>query len=108
MLQYILKIVLELFARSLRHLTFSNIRMYENAQFAINYCFLILRNVYSSKNCVESAINLISLKNHDGMCSGNLRKVSEYLRDYFQPTVFNLQVARMTCHAKKVIFMLLY
>ena len=30
----------------------------------------------------------------DGMCSGNLRKVSEHLRDYFQPTVFNLNVAR--------------
>ena len=73
--------------------------MCENAQFAINYCFLILRNVNSLKKSVESEINLISLKNYDGMCSGNLRKVSEYLRDYFQPTFFNLQVARMTFHA---------
>ena len=73
--------------------------MYENAQFAIKYCFLILRKVYSSKKCVESEINLISLKNLDGMCSGNLRKVSEHLRDYFQPTVNNVHVARMTFHA---------
>ena len=58
--------------------------MYENAQFAIKYCFLILRNVYSSKKCVDSEINQISLKNHDGICSGNLRKVSEHLRDHFQ------------------------
>ena len=28
--------------------------MYENGQFAIKYCFLILRNVYSSKKCVDS------------------------------------------------------
>ena len=38
----ILFIVLELFAWSLSHLTFSNICMYEIAQFAIKYCFLIL------------------------------------------------------------------
>ena len=31
-----------------------------------------------------SEINQISLNNHDGICSGNLRKVSEHLRDYFQ------------------------
>ena len=80
----ILFIVLELFVWSLSHLTFSNICMYENAQFAIKYCFLILRNVYSSKKCVDSEINPISLKNHDGICSGNLRKVSEHLRDHFQ------------------------
>ena len=61
--------------------------MHENSQFAIKYCFLIMRNVYSSKKCVGSEINLISLNNHDGLCSGNLRKVSEHLRDYFQPTV---------------------
>ena len=75
--------------------------MYENAQVAIKYCFLILRNVYSSKKCVDSEINLIhvSLKNHDGMCSGNLRKVSEHLRDDVHPTVFNLHVAGMTFHA---------
>ena len=73
--------------------------MYENAQFAIKYCFLILRNGYSSKKCVDSEINLISLKNHGGMCSGNLRMVSEHLRDYFQPTVFNLHVATMTFNA---------
>ena len=73
--------------------------MYEKAQFAIKYCFLILRNVYCSKKCTDSEINLISLKNHDGMCSDHLRKVSEHLRDYFQPTVFNLHVARMTFHA---------
>ena len=73
--------------------------MHENAQFAITYCFLILRKLYSSKKCVDSEINLISLNNHDGMCSGNLRKVSEHLRDYFQPTVFNLHVATMTFHA---------
>ena len=58
--------------------------MHENAQFAIKYCFLILRNVYSSKKCIDSEINLISLKNHDGMCRGNLRKASEHLRDYLQ------------------------
>ena len=73
--------------------------MYENAQFAIKYSFLILRNVYSSKKFVDSEINLISLKNNDGMCNGNLRKVSEHLRDYFQPTVFNLHVATLTFHA---------
>ena len=73
--------------------------MHENAQFAIKYCFLILRNVYSSKKCVNSEINLTSLNNHDGMCSGNLRKVSEHLRDYFQPAVINLHVATMTFHA---------
>ena len=82
-----------------RHLTFSNIRVYENAQFAIKYCFLIMSNVYSSTNCVNYEINLISLKNHDGMCSGNLWKVSEHLRDYIQPTVFNLHVATMSFHA---------
>ena len=92
-------IVVELFAWSLRRLTFSNIRTHENAQFAIKYCFLILRNVYTSKKCVDSEINLISLNNHDGMCSGNLRKVSEHLRDYIQPTVFNLHVATNTFHA---------
>ena len=73
--------------------------MYENAQFAIKYCFLILSNVYSSKKFVDSEINVISLKNHDGMCSGNLRKVSERLRHCFQPTVFSLHVATMTFHA---------
>ena len=82
-----------------RHLTFSNIRMHENAQFAIKYCFLMMRNVCSSKKCVDSEINLISLNNHDGMCRGNLRKVSEHLRDYFQPAVLNLHVDRMTFHA---------
>ena len=59
----------------------------------------IRRYVYSSKKCVDSEINLISLKNHDGMCSDKLRKVSEHLRDYIQPTVFNLHIARMMCHA---------
>ena len=81
----ILFIVLELFAWSLSHPTSSNICMHENAQFAIKYCFLILRNVYSSKKCIDCEINPISLKNHDhGIFSGNLRKVSEHLRDHFQ------------------------
>ena len=84
---------------ALRRLTFSNIRMHENTQVAIKYCFLIMRNVYSSKKCIGSEINLISLNNHDGMCNSNLRKVSEYLRDNFQPTVSNLHVATMTFHA---------
>ena len=73
--------------------------MYKNAQFAIKYCFLILRNVYISKKCVDYEINLISVKSHDGMFRGDLRKVSEHLRDYFQPTVFNLNVARLTFRA---------
>ena len=73
--------------------------MHENAQFNIKYCFLILRNVYSSKKCVDSEINIISLNNNDGMFSDNLQKVSEHLRDYFQLAVFNLYVARMMFHA---------
>ena len=62
--------------------------MYENAQFAIKYCFLIMSNVYDyhvyiSKKCVDYEINLISVKIHDDMFSGDIRKVSEHLRDYF-------------------------
>ena len=72
---------------------------FENAQFAIKYSFLILRNVYSPTKCVDSEINLIWFNNHDGMCSDNLRKVFEHLRDYFQPAVFYLYVATMTFHA---------
>ena len=73
--------------------------MHENAQFAITYCFLIMRKFYSSKKFVDSEINLISPNNHNGLCSGNLRKVSEHLRDYFQPTVINIHDATMTFHA---------
>ncbi len=86
-----LKIVLELFAWSLRHLTFSNIRMQENAQFAIKYCFLILHNGYSSTKCVDSAINLISLKKWwwhvQRQYSESVRTSAWLLSTYcFQPT----------------------
>ena len=81
--------------------------MYAKEQVAITYFFIILHNVYSSKKCVDSQINLISLKIQDClMYSANPRKVSEHLPDYFQPTVFNLHVARMTFHALLLYWLL--
>ena len=65
--------------------------MYENAQFAIKYCFLILRNVYSSKKCVESEMHLISLKNMMACAAAIFGKCPNIC-----VITFNLHVARMT------------
>ena len=46
--------------------TFAIMKIHVCTQFAIQYCCLILCNVYSSKKRVDSEFNSISLKKHDG------------------------------------------
>ena len=85
--------VLELFAWSLSHLTFSNICTYENAQFAILCATFIARKSASIPNSTQYRSKI--------MMDRVERKYSEsvlntWLCDLFQPTVFNLNVARIT------------
>ena len=67
-------------------------------QFALKYCFLILRNIYSPKKHVDSEFNSMSLKNHDGPCAEAIFRncLQHRLHDLFQPTVFNVNFARIT------------
>ena len=52
------------------------------AQFEIKYCFLILRNVYSSKKRVDFEFNSISLKKMMDPVQRNIfRKCHQHLRD---------------------------
>ena len=57
---------------------------FQNAQFAVKYCFLIRRNVYSSKKAHRFLRQLNIAQNHDGdgpCAEAIFRNCPQHLRD---------------------------